>query len=85
MFYVERKPVAPLSRFVRSLWYVRAPFVEDTRERILPSGCAHIVLSLSRDFLIECVDDESERRVAPALLVGQRSQYEIVATPIIWI
>jgi AraC-like DNA-binding protein len=79
MLYTERKPALPLRRFVRSLWYASAPFVEHRRERILPSGCAHIVVSLSQDFLTDCPEDRPEQRTAPALLVGQRSVYEIIA------
>lgn len=80
MIYIERKPNTHLRRFVRSLWYAKAPFVPHARERILPSGCAQIVLSLSRDFLTDCPEGQPEQRVAPALLVGQRSRYEIIAT-----
>lgn len=57
-----------------------APRVEHRRERILPSGCAHIVLTLSRDFLTDCLEGGSEQRTAPVLIVGQRSVYEIIAT-----
>jgi hypothetical protein len=53
MLYIERKPGLALRRFVRSLWYASTPFVEHRRERILPSGCAHIVVSLSQDFLTD--------------------------------
>jgi AraC-like DNA-binding protein len=49
-------------------------------ERVLPSGCAQVVLSLSRDFLTDCLEGGSEQRTAPALMVGQRSAYEIIAT-----
>ena len=80
MLYIERKPALPLRRFVRSLWYARMPKVEHRHERILPSGCGHIVLSLSRDYLTDCLDDGSEQRTSPALMVGQRSVYEIIAT-----
>ena len=80
MLYIERKPAPPLRRFVRSLWYASTPFVEHRRERILPSGCAHIVVSLSQDFLTDCPEDRPEQRTAPALMVGQRSVYEIIAT-----
>jgi hypothetical protein len=80
MLYIERKPALPLRRFVRSLWYTSTPFVEHRRERILPSGCAHIVVSLSQDFLTDCPEDRPEQRTAPALMVGQRSAYEIIAT-----
>lgn len=80
MIFVERNPNVHLRRFVRSLWYANAPFVQHARERILPSGCAQIVLSLSRDFLTDCPEGQPEERVAPALMVGQRSTYEIIAT-----
>ncbi len=80
MVYIERKPAFPLRRFVRSLWYANAPLVNHPRERILPSGCAQIVLSLSQDFLTDCPEGRPEQRTAPALMVGQRSVYEIIAT-----
>jgi len=47
---------------------------------MLPSGCAHIVLSLSRDYLTECKEGSPDRRISPALLVGQRSLYELIST-----
>jgi AraC-like DNA-binding protein len=80
MLYIERRPNYPMRRFVRSFWYAHTPSVEHGRERILPSGCAQIVLSLSRDFLTGCPEGKPERQIAPALLVGQRSRYEIIAT-----
>jgi AraC-like DNA-binding protein len=54
--------------------------VKHRHERVLPSGCAHVILSLSRDFLTDCLNDGSEQRTDPVLLVGQRSVYEIIAT-----
>lgn len=57
-----------------------APGAEHRHERILPSGCAHIVLALSRNFLTDCPESGSEQRTAPALVVGQRSVYEMIAT-----
>ncbi len=80
MLYIERKPALQLRRFVRSLWYVSTPSVGHRHERVLPSGCAQIVLSLSRGFLTDCLDGGSEQRTAPALMVGQRSVYEIIST-----
>jgi hypothetical protein len=49
-------------------------------ERILPSGCAHIVASLPHDFLTNCTEVVEEQRTAPALMVGQRSMHEVIAT-----
>ena len=37
-------------------------------------------MSLLRDFLTECSESGPEQRAAPAILVGQRSVYEIIAT-----
>src|ERR1700722_3001528 len=80
MLYIERKPAPPLSRFVRSLWYANTPSVQHARERILPSGCAQIVVTLSRSFLTDCSESGQERRMPPGILVGQRSASEIIAT-----
>lgn len=78
MLYLERIPGAPLAHFIRALWYARADDVARHRERILPSGCAQIILSLSRDFILDFPGDAAECRVKPALVVGARSVYEIV-------
>lgn len=78
MIYIEHKPAAPLDAFIRSLWYARAPEVGHRRERILPSGCVQVILNLERDYLHDCPEGQSAVRVAPALIVGARSVYEIV-------
>jgi AraC-like DNA-binding protein len=80
MIYIEHKPAFPLRRFVRSLWYACSPFPKYRHERILPSGCAHIVVSLCHNFLTNCTEAGVEQRTAPALMVGQRSMYEVIAT-----
>lgn len=79
MPYIERTPAFPLRHFVRSLWYESTPFLQNLRERILPSGCAHLVLSLSSTFLTQCSEGLPDCRTAPALIAGQRSVYEIVS------
>src|ERR1700744_436228 len=65
MVYIEHKPAFPLRRFVRSLWYACSPFPQHRHERILPSGCAHIVVSLSHDFLTNCTEAGGEQRTPP--------------------
>ena len=80
MLYLERIPAAPLAHFARTLWYARAGDVPRHRERILPSGCVQIILSLSRDFILDCPEGPAECRAKPALVVGARSVYEIVDT-----
>jgi AraC-like DNA-binding protein len=79
VFYREHIPGAPLNRFVRILWYSQAPEIGHGRERVLPNGCAHLILNLKRDYLYDCPEGQPERRIAPALVVGSRSVYEIVA------
>jgi AraC-like DNA-binding protein len=80
LVYLERIPAAPLSHFIRVLWYAQAGDVPRHRERVLPSGCVQIILSLSRDFILDCPEGAAERRVRPALVIGARSAYEIVDT-----
>lgn len=78
LLFLERIPAAPLANYVRALWYARAGDVPHHRERILPSGCVQIILSLSRDFIMDALEGPTECRVKPALVVGARSVYEIV-------
>lgn len=78
MIYIERPPSAPLAGIVRSLWYTRAQHPGHGRQRVLPSGCAQAILSLARDFLLDCPDGERESPVSPSLIVGPRSTYEII-------
>jgi AraC-like DNA-binding protein len=80
MLNLKRIPAPPLSEFIRVLWYARIGDSSHRRERILPSGCVQVILSLARDFLLDCPEGEADRRVAPALVVGARSVYEIVDT-----
>jgi AraC-like DNA-binding protein len=78
VLYLERIPAAPLSRFVQALWYSQAPVAEHHYERILPSGCTQVILNLERDYLHDCPEGSPDQPVAPALVVGGRSTYEIV-------
>jgi AraC-like DNA-binding protein len=78
VLYLERIPAAPLSRFVQVLWYSQVPVAEHRYERILPSGCTQVILNLERDCLHDCPEGFPDQPVAPALVVGGRSTYEIV-------
>lgn len=78
MLYLERIPTAPLNRFIRILWYARVTDLAHRRERVLPSGCVEVILNLARDFLLNCTEGESNRRLPSALIVGARSIYEII-------
>jgi len=78
VIYLEHTPIAPLNRCVRQLWYAQAPLVAHRRERVLPSGNIQVILSLARDFLLECPEGEPSRPTAPSLIVGARSVYEVI-------
>jgi AraC-like DNA-binding protein len=78
MLFLERVPAAPLNGFIRVLWYAQAREVAHRRERVLPTGCVQVILNLERDFLLDCPEGESDRRMPPALVVGARSVYEII-------
>jgi AraC-like DNA-binding protein len=80
VLFLERIPAAPLVGFVHSLWYARAADAGHRRERILPSGRVQIIVNLAREFILDCPEGECDRRVAPALIVGARSIYEVVDT-----
>jgi len=78
--YVERKPGAALRPWVRSLWYARGMEFAHSHERILPTGRAQVIINLARDFVIDCQAGRPAQAMAPALVVGQRSAYEIIDT-----
>ena len=84
MIYLEHTPAPPLNRFVRSLWYAQAPQPGHKRERVLPTGRVQVILNLARDFILDCAKESPESgpmaRVAPSLVVGARSVYEVVDT-----
>src|SRR5215469_16654237 len=60
------------------LWYTQAANVPHHRERVLPGGQVQVILNLARDFLLDCPEDAAIKRMAPSLVVGARSVYEIV-------
>jgi AraC-like DNA-binding protein len=78
MLFLERVPAAPLDGFIRVLWYAQARGASHRRERVLPTGCVQVILNLERDFLLDCPEGASDRRMPPALVVGARSAYEII-------
>lgn len=80
MLYLAHKPGPPLDRFVRSLWYASIPSVDHRRERILPTGQTQVILSLARDFLLDCPENAPAAAGPAAQVVGGRSVHEIIDT-----
>ena len=80
MTYWERQPGADLRPWVRAVWYAQGMDFAHRCERILPTGRAQLIVSLARDFLVNCQEGQPEARMAPALVVGQRSVYEVIDT-----
>src|SRR5580700_8911934 len=80
MIYLEREPGPELRPWVRVLWYARGADFGHQRERVLPTGRAQVILNLARDFFIDCVEGVAASSSAPALMVGQRSVFEIIDT-----
>jgi AraC-like DNA-binding protein len=80
VIYLEHIPRPPLDRFVRVLWYARAPECGHTRERVLPTGNTQVILNLARDFLLDCPEGAPARQTAASQVVGARTVFEIVDT-----
>jgi AraC-like DNA-binding protein len=80
VLYLQRIPAAPLTPSVRMLWYARAQSPAHHRERILPTGCAQIILNVARDYVLDCPEGQPDIHRPPSLIVGARSVYEIVDT-----
>ena len=80
MIYLEHTPAPPLDRFVRKLWYARAPQPGHRRERVLPTGRTQVILNLARDYILDARDNGPLVKAAPSLVIGARSVYEVVDT-----
>ena len=78
MIYLERDPGPALRPWVRMLWYAHGMGFAHRRERILPTGCAQMIINLARNYILDCPEGMPETHMPPALIVGQRSVYEIV-------
>jgi len=81
MIYLKKTPTPPLSSWIRTLWYCRAPHIPHRRERVLPNGCMQIILNLSREYLTDCgTEGTANGRLSRAIVVGARARYEVVDT-----
>jgi AraC-like DNA-binding protein len=80
MIYIEHTPAPPLNRFVRMLWYARAPQPAHRHERVLPTGRTQVILNLARDYILDARETGALVKAAPSLVIGSRSVYEVVDT-----
>jgi len=78
VLYLEHTPRAQLSLAVRSLWYARDCDAPGGRQLVLPTGRAQFVISLAREFLMDCREDEPAQTGPAAQVVGARSVYELI-------
>ena len=86
MLFLKARPSPPLAGCIRMLWYASATGLTHARERVLPNGCAQIIISLARESLTDCGADSGEealgmaRPMAPAILAGPRRRYDVIHT-----
>lgn len=77
--YLRQRPSGPLRSYVDSLWYAERGALPHTRERLLPTGCADIVVPLLQDHLIryDSVDDTHARRLRGAIVQGPFDRFGV--------
>ena len=75
------RPSAPLAPYVEKLWYCDGHRVVNRTQRLLPDGRFQLAISLAEgpiSALIDPMDDGGG--VAPSLLIGIRSRFNIIDT-----
>ncbi|HEU4486928.1 MAG TPA: AraC family transcriptional regulator [Povalibacter sp.] len=76
------RPAAPLDRFVDRLWYWEGVPPEQARHRIMPDGCACLIVNLFEDEVRDYTgaNDATLVRYRGAVLVGAYSRYSVIDT-----
>jgi hypothetical protein len=81
MVYLQRRPHPLLRPFIRLLWYACDPAATHRHERVLPTGCAEIVISLARDYLTDANHPaDPGQHSAPAIFLGVYSRHQCIDT-----
>ena len=82
MAYWSHTPVAPLWRYVASLWLSEGHTQPHAKERVLPSGEMQLVINLQEDRLRVYDREDTDRCQAfrGALVTGARSEYTVIDT-----
>src|SRR6187551_815281 len=80
--HLTYRPAAPLGHFVDQLWYWDGPQPSHSRDRILPSGCASLIINLAEDEIRDYVGPLQTKleRHPGAVLVGAYSRYSVIDT-----
>jgi AraC-like DNA-binding protein len=81
LFYMHR-PAAPLDRFIERLWYWEGEPPPHARDRLLPNGCASLIINLAEDEIRNYTgaNDDQLERFSGAVLVGAHSRYSVIDT-----
>jgi AraC-like DNA-binding protein len=78
--HLSYRPGPPLAQFVEQMWYWDGPQPAHARDRILPSGCASLIINLAEDEVRDYVGPLQTRveRHPGAVLVGAYSRYTAI-------
>jgi AraC-like DNA-binding protein len=74
------KPPPPLARYITALWYCEDLLPTHSRERIMPSGRATVIINLYEDEVRNYDADGQVHRQRGSILVGAHSAFSIIDT-----
>lgn len=76
------RPAPPLGRFVDRLWYWEGVPPAQARHRMVPDGCACLIINLFEDEIRDYTgaDDATLVRYSGAVVVGACSRYSVIDT-----
>ena len=81
MLYLEHRPHPVIAPFIQSLWYARDPNALHSHQRVLPTGRAHVVISLARDYLTDANHpSDTLQPTPPSLFLGLYSIHQHIDT-----
>jgi hypothetical protein len=82
MILTHRIPKAPLSNFIRLLWYCEGEPQAHAKERILPTGTAELVINLKEDVtrMYDKRDPQKCLTYKGTTVVGVMTEYAVIDT-----
>lgn len=83
MTFVQRVPPPPLDASIAAIWYCESELRPHTLERVLPNGCAQLIVNLAEDQTRGYLLDGEELRVVTTsgtVLAGVQSRFSIIDT-----